>query len=207
MNQLQYGQSISSKIVVGLFFGKKDSIVLLHFYNLVSKADFNFIVKAALKHHLKKDFFKIHIYTDLSSLVDLDLNENIETSNPQRNIIFTLDDGFLFDWIEEIPKAQRANKVKSIFTDCLMESLDVLKNGEKREKEKDFSQFSFEQLQQLMAYPEFFLKNQNSDNTPNPTSLSSHKPSNAKSLNAVRTDGFASLKGLGGGIASRGTER
>ena len=158
MNYSAYGQSVSSKIVVGLFFGKKDNIVLLHFYNLVSKADFNFIVKAILKHHLKNDFFKVHIYADLSSLVDADLSEHIESKTPQRNIVFTLEDGFLFDWIEDVPKAQRANKVKSILTECLLESVDILKNGEKKKEENSFSPFPFEQLQQLMAYPDAFSK-------------------------------------------------
>ncbi len=132
MNISKYGGSSNSKITVALFFGKKDNIVLTHFKELVSKADFPFIVKAALKHYIKDDFFKIHVYTDLTSLLDCDLDKDIKNKT-QRNVIFTLEDGFLFDWIEEIPQAQRGNKIKSILSECLLKSVDVLKNGEEKE--------------------------------------------------------------------------
>lgn len=126
-----------NKITVGLFFGKKDHILLWYFYHLVASADFNFITKAVLKHHIKEDHFKIHIYTDLSPLLLEDLDSEIENESVQRNITFTKNDGFLYDWVESISKPLRGSKIKQILTDELLYCLDILKNGDKKETEEN----------------------------------------------------------------------
>lgn len=125
-----------SKITVGLFFGKKDHILLWYFYHLVPNTDFNFVIKAVLKHHLKDTHFKINIYTDLSPLLEEDLNTQIGDESVQRNINFTSKDDFLYDWINQISKPLRATKIKKILTEELLYCLDYMKNGDKQ-KNKD----------------------------------------------------------------------
>jgi hypothetical protein len=117
-----------SKIVVGLYFGKKDNLLPSYLYQIVSKADFNFIVKATLKYSIKNDKFKIHLYTDLTPLLNV---TGLKQETKQRNIVFTPQDGFLFDWIYSIDPIIRPNRIKDIITKGIEECLDILKNGEK----------------------------------------------------------------------------
>lgn len=128
----------TDKIIVGLFFGKKDDMLLYHFYQFVPSEDFKFITKATLKHHIKGDKFKIHIYTNLSPLLDLNSFEEDIDSVRQRNVIFTPDDDFLYEWIDSIPRHLRGNKIKQILLSRLQECIEVLKRGENEEgKEND----------------------------------------------------------------------
>jgi hypothetical protein len=138
------------KIFVALFFGKKDNLLLPKLYQMVSKADFNFIVKATLKHHLKNDKFKIHIYTDLTPLLDIKRGYITSDESVQRNIVFAEEDGFLYDWIENLSKSVRGMVVKQIVVSRLEECIDVLKNGEKDIEVKNQYPADFI-IQQLMG--------------------------------------------------------
>ena len=153
------------KITVGLFFGKKDHILLWYFYHLVPSTDFNFIIKAVLKHHIKQEHFKINIYTDLTPLLEEDLNIEIGEESVQRNIHFTTNDDFLYNWINQISKTLRTTKIKQILTEELLYCLDLIQNGNKEEtvKNKDIENNN----QYPYPYPFYFPIYQYPPNTPN----------------------------------------
>lgn len=134
------------KITVGLFFGKKDDNLLWYLYQIVTSADFNFIVKATLKYFLKNDKFKIHYFVDLEPIMDEE--PTYEAPNQQRNINFFQSDGDLYEWISSLPKHMRPIKIKQIVTERLLECCEIVKNGEPSEEDKN-----------TPPYPLFILSN------------------------------------------------
>lgn len=167
----------SKPINVSIYFGKKDSILLYLLYEDVSSSDFNFIVKAILKHHINNALFHVHNYINLERIIELydeiEDDGDIEIKK-QRNIRLTPQDDFIYKWISDTPESRRPQEVKLIIIKQLKECIDLYKNPQK--KKEPFPQ-------QLVVLSDFPYKDVNNFENLTPmiqNALTQVKPRNLK---------------------------